>query len=201
MLHQHLNLLDPRLLPQAVPMSATHTLLAAAAVAVGTWTGAWALQNVTTELQGQLGTATTPPVLTEAAGATALAALQQELAQLRAIEAVQQQLQHGLQAGTDGAPGRRSLVFKALSRQAQGSLSITGFKVSAAGDAVDLEGRMADASALPSFLRQLNNEAPFAGLRFAALQISTPAGGDTAAGPQRAAFTLRALPPAAGDAP
>ena len=112
---------------------------------------------------------------------------------LRALEDHQQRVRAALASGAAGAPDGYTPYLKALSRQAQSSLWITGFAVAAEGDAIELEGRMLHASVLPGYLRRLNAEERFNGRPFAQLQLHTPDSGSEAG---FTAFTLRSQPAA-----
>lgn len=198
---QHLNLLDARLLPRALPFSAPQTLLATVAVALITWGGAFALQTLGIDETARLQALAPKPATADPGPTVDLAALQAELQQLQDTDVAQRQLQDGLSLGGGRAQRSRSAVFKALARRANGSLWITGFNVSADGEAIDLEGRMVDASVFPAYLRQINQEPPFAGRPFAQLQISTVESTDADAGPRLTAFALRSQPAETGDRP
>jgi len=193
---QHLNLLDARLLPRAVPCSAAQALAAMAAVALGSAAAAYGLQHAAS---GEHPPSAAGPAPALAASPLAeLAAMQAELKQLREFEAAQQRVGAALRSHVGATQTDYSAVFQALARQAGGPLWITGFAVSAGGDAFELDGRMLDSAALPPYLRRLNQEPPFAGRPFAQLQLSTV--DDTAAGEpgtQVTAFALRSQPPAA----
>ncbi len=187
---QHLNLLDARLLPRAVPLSAAQALAAMAAVALGSAAAAYGLQHAAS------GARPTPPAMPSPALAASpladLAAMQAELLQLREFEAAQQRVGAALRNHVGTARIDYSDVFQALARQAGGPLWITGFAVSADGEAFELDGRMLDPAALPPYLRRLNQEPPFAGRPFAQLQLSTVDGADAGdPGAQVTAFALR----------
>ena len=190
---QHLNLLDPRLVPRAVPCSAAQALAAMAVVALGSGATAFGLQHVADQERGQRA-AVPAPALAASAPAE-LAAMQAELTQLREFEAAQQRVVAALRNHVGATQPDYSAVFEALARHAGGALWITGFAVSAGGDAVELDGRMLDAAALPPYLRRLNQEPPFAGRPFAQLQLSTVESTEGAdAGTRVTAFALRSQP-------
>lgn len=118
-------------------------------------------------------------------------ALASELSQLRTQEATQLQLGTALQRimGADASPAY-SAYFDALSRQADGSLWLTGFSVSADGDALEIRGRADQAVSLPVYLMRLRQEAVFQRRHFAQLQV----GSVSAEGEKQAAvneFVLR----------
>ena len=187
---QQINLLDPALQPQRDWLDAGHGL---ALVGLILCTSA----AVSAALQWQARTAPAlpaalPSLPAVAAAASAPGELQAELQRLRALEQHQQRVRAALASGAAGAPDGYAPYLKALSRQAQGSLWITGFAVAAEGDAIELEGRMLDAAVLPGYLRQLNAEERFNGRPFAQLQLRTL---DEGTGAGHTEFVLRSLPP------
>jgi hypothetical protein len=187
---QQLNLLDAALQPQRDWLDAGHGLALLALILC-------ASAALSAALQWQAGRAvpvpTALPALPAAATANAAAELQAELERLRALEQHQQRVRAALASGAAGAPDGYTPYLKALSRQAQGSLWITGFAVAAEGDAIELEGQMLDAAVLPGYLRQLNAEERFNGRPFAQLQLRTLDEGTNAGHTE---FVLRSLPPA-----
>ena len=193
---QHLNLLDARLLPRAVPFSAAQALAAMAAVALGSGGAAYGLQHAAAHVQSRQPTVPAPALA--AIAPADLAAMQAELKQLRDFEAAQQRVGAALRSHVGASQPDYSAVFQALARQSGGPLWITGFAVSAGGDGFELDGRMLDPAALPPYLRRLNREPPFAGRPFAQLQLSTVEGADDAdPGTRVTAFALRSQPLAA----
>jgi hypothetical protein len=187
---QQINLLDPALQPRRDWLDAGHGL-----ALVGLILCASAVLSAA--LQWQAGHAVAlPAALPAPPAATAASAageLQAELQRLRALEQHQQRVRAALASGAAGAPDGYTPYLKALSRQAQGSLWITGFAVAAEGDAIELEGQMLDAAVLPGYLRQLNAEERFNGRPFAQLQLRTLDEGTNAGHTE---FVLRSLPPA-----
>jgi hypothetical protein len=187
---QQINLLDPALQPRADALGASRGLMFVAAVFVGSAGLAAGLQWQATRLQAGL-----PPVADSAAApaspaSAAHAAALGELQRLRALDQQQAQLRGALDSGAAGSAQGYTPYLRALSRQAQGTLWLTGFSVAAEGDAVELEGRMTDPSLLPAYLKRLNAEPRFHGRPFAELRIrSLDAGADGGAGHSQ--FTLR----------
>jgi hypothetical protein len=186
---QQINLLDPVLQPRRDWLDAGHGLALVALILC-------ASAALSAALQWQAGHAAalpaTLPSLPSAAAASAPGELLAELQRLRALDQHQQRVRAALASGAAGAPDGYTPYLKALSRQAQGSLWITGFAVAAEGDAIELEGQMLDAAVLPGYLRQLNAEERFAGRPFAQLQLRTL---DESAGAGRTEFVLRSSPP------
>ena len=186
---QQINLLDPALLPQRQWLGASHGLALVGLVLVGCAALSGLLQWQARRTTALPAAPLAAPVV--AAAASAPAALQAEIQRLRALEDHQQRVRAALASGAAGAPDGYTPYLKALSRQAQSSLWITGFAVAAEGDAIELEGRMLDASVLPGYLRRLNAEERCNGRPFAQLQLHTPDSGSEAG---FTAFTLRSQP-------
>jgi hypothetical protein len=187
---QQINLLDPALQPRRDWLDAAHGLSLLGLILCTS-------AALSATLQWQAGRAinlpAALPVLPTAAAASAPGELQLELQRLRAREQHQQRVRAALASGAAGAPDGYTPYLKALSRQARGSLWITGFAVAAEGDAIELEGQMLDAAVLPGYLRQLNAEERFNGRPFAQLQLRTL---DEGANAGHTEFVLRSSPPA-----
>jgi Tfp pilus assembly protein PilN len=121
---------------------------------------------------------------------------QAELERLRQLDAAQRRVRDALEAQAGSGTQGYTPYFTALSRQAQPTLWITGFSVSADGQGLELQGRMTDPAVLPGYLRKLNGEAQFKGRSFAQLSLKTAeAGADAPAGFTE--FQLRSQPAAA----
>lgn len=104
----------------------------------------------------------------------------QEVERLRQIAAAQQRVQQAL-AGAPEAGAQPSDYLLAFARQAQPSVWLTGFSLTGVDRALEIRGRLLDASVLPEYLRRLNAEPRFKGHSFAQLEIrSTPGPGETA---------------------
>ena len=119
-----------------------------------------------------------------------------ELNRLRGVEQALSRVQLALQRDTGGPnPARYVDYFHALARHTHAALWITGFAVSADGRALELKGRMLDASALPDYLARLNAEPVFKGRRFEQLSVTTvpreTGGGNTDAPALTTEFVLR----------
>ena len=187
---QQINLLDPALQPRRDWLDASHGLSLLGLILCTS-------AALSATLQWQAGRAVNLPAalpaLPTAAAASAPGELQVELQRLRALEQHQQRVRAALASGAAGAPDGYTPYLKALSRQAKGSLWITGFAVAAEGDAIELEGQMLDAAVLPGYLRQLNAEERFNGRPFAQLQLRTL---DEGANAGHTEFVLRSSPPA-----
>ena len=174
---QQLNLLDARFAPQPRRGSARQGLLAMALVlalsAAGTqmlrWSAGRALAE-SRELESQMAALKTQR---QALGAASKLAPEAELAQLRLLEAGHRRIATALDAGAAGAREGHADYLEALARRASGSLWITGFSVAEDGGAIELTGRMADASVLTDYLRSLNAEPRFKGRPFEQLSLKS----------------------------
>ena len=174
---QQLNLLDARFSPQPQRWSARQGLLGMAVVlvlcAAATQTLRWSTGQALAEsraLDQQLA-----PLKAQrlALGAAAKLAPEAELAQLRLLEAGHRRIAGALDAGAAGAREGHADYLEALARRASPALWITGFAVSEDGSAIELSGRMADASVLTDYLRSLNAEPRFKGRPFAQLSLKS----------------------------
>jgi Tfp pilus assembly protein PilN len=134
---------------------------------------------------------------TQQAGTPTAQAL--ELQQLRALDAGQRHLRSLLDSGAAGQRSGHAAYLVALARQSQPAVWLTGFKISAEGDALELQGRLLDAAALPDYLRHLNAEPQFKGRQFAQLQLRRVDASADGQGGGYSEFTLRSL--AGGSAP
>lgn len=102
----------------------------------------------------------------------------QEVERLRQMAAAQLRVQQAL-AGAPEAGAQPSDYLLAFARQAQASVWLTGFSLTGADRALEIRGRMLDASVLPDYLRRLNAEPRFKGRSFAQLEIrATPLPGE-----------------------
>lgn len=122
------------------------------------------------------------------------ATLQHELQQLRALDAGQRRLRSLIDSGAAGRRNGHAAYLLALARQSQPAVWLTGFRISAEGDALELQGRMLDAAALPDYLRRLNAEAQFKGRQFAQLQLKRVDASADGQGGGYSEFTLRSQP-------
>ncbi|MFO1219351.1 MAG: hypothetical protein U1E89_13365 [Burkholderiaceae bacterium] len=185
---QQINLFVPELRPPRRVATAAQALALAAFVAVGgalaagvlRWQAAdeaqrsQALQQQASQLQAQLATR---PAEAPAARVSA-----QEIERLRQIVAAQQRVTQALDGGAPNAAVPSDYLL-ALARQAHASVWLTGFELSADERAIEIRGRMLDASVLPAYLGRLNAEPRFKGRSFAQLEIRPPAPGADAAAP------------------
>ena len=174
---QQLNLLDARFSPQPRRYSARQGLLAMAMAlflsAVATQTLRWATGRALAEnlaLQHQIAPL---KAQRQTLGVAENLAPETELAQLRRLEAGHRRIAAALDAGVAGAREGHADYLEALARRASAALWITGFAVTEDGAAIELTGRMADASVLTDYLRSLNAEPRFKGRPFAQLSLKS----------------------------
>ena len=172
---QQLNLLDARFSPQPQRWSARQGLLGMAVVlvlsAAGTQTLRWSTGRALAESRALDHQLAPLKAQRQALGAAAQLAPETELAQLRLLEAGHRRIASALDAGAAGAREGHADYLEALARRASASLWITGFAVTEDGSAIELSGRMADASVLTDYLRSLNAEPRFKGRPFAQLSL------------------------------
>jgi Tfp pilus assembly protein PilN len=98
-------------------------------------------------------------------------AVARELETLRQREASQKHMRDALMGAVSSSSFGYSDFLMALGRQTQPGLWITGLTVRGDGQDMALTGRMTDASALPQYLRRLQQEERFRGRRFAQLEL------------------------------
>lgn len=174
---QQLNLLDARFSPQPQRFSARQGLLAMALVLVfctaGTQTLRWSTGRALADSLALDRQMAPLKAQRQALGAAANLAPEAELAQLRQLEAGHRRIAAALDAGAAGAREGHADYLEALARRASATLWITGFAVTEDGAAIELTGRMADASVLTDYLRSLNAEPRFKGRPFAQLSLKS----------------------------
>lgn len=200
---QQINLYDPALRPQRDAFTAQASLLwalgaavLAVAAAAALHMGTHKLAALPTAAASPVGDAASAPALPQSAAAT-------ELQRLRDFETHQRRVQVAIQDGGLGARTGHAEYLRALARQAQPQVWLTGFSIKPETNALEIDGQTLDPSALPAYLRRLNSEERFKGRPFAHLHIRQPVT-DGAAGTAIAAaetstptypqFTLRSLP-------
>lgn len=110
------------------------------------------------ELQGQIKAMPEDPVVKQ------LAALKQQ-------ETIQRQMREVLRGSGAEATTGYSDYLMALGRQAQGSLWITGLRLTGDGRDLELRGRTTDPAMLPPYLARLHGEERFKGRRFAQMEM------------------------------
>ena len=174
MARQQLNLNDPRFTPRPVPVSARQTALAAGLLLAVLLLGATGLQLVSARASNEARRIDTELVPLRTAllkNAGQRSGPDQELPDLRALEASQRRIRNALQAGIAGSIEGHAGFLAALGRQAPGGVWITGLTVSEDGNALDLEGRMIDTAQFADYLRRLNAEPRFRGRPFGQLSL------------------------------
>lgn len=165
--------------------------LVAVAVAVSVGLHLWGLrqQRLADELEKSVaslgGTSTAP-------GTAPRPRILVELEELRESEQRQRAVKDALTRMSTESVGSYSGYLKALSRQSQGSLWITGLTVQPNGLDVELRGRMTDPRHLPVYLEHLASEQLFRGRRFAQMEIKSLAASEQTAYATLSEFTLRA---------
>ena len=205
-MRQHINLLHAGLFPKREAWRSSHAAWAVGGMAAVALLAALVLRHLATDRTEQA-------LVSE----QALAALQArvaglgdtvrpsrhaaELQRLRAVESGQRQVRAALDSGAAGRTQGYAEYFMALSRQAQPSVWLTAFSVSADGAALELQGRMTDPHRLPDYLRHLNSEPLFKGRTFAQMNlkaVDAAASGGATGNPGPAStvteFALRAVP-------
>ena len=195
---QQINLFDPRFAPQRLPFGSRHALLASlgalALALLASLALQWAARDSVLQAQAleqRLGAQRAPVPAKGQAAADQQAEGGAEISALRQLEASQRRLRAALDAGAAGAREGHADYLVALARQASAALWITGFSVSDNGEAITLEGRMAEPSVLADYLRRLNAEPRFKGRPFAQLNLASVEAGVNGAAQGFTEFVLR----------
>ena len=76
-----------------------------------------------------------------------------------------------LDSGAFGRSTGFSSFMVGFARQARPDLWLTGFRIAAGGDEIEIRGRMLDPTGLPDYVQKLNAVPVFQGRRFAALEM------------------------------
>ena len=217
---QHINLLHAGLLLRREAWRSTQAASAVGAVAALALLATLGLRHMAVDRAEQaraaeLALATLQARITPQGERTAPSRHAAELQRLRAVEAGQRQVHAVLESGAAGRTQGYAEYFKALSRQAQPTVWLTGFSVSADAAALELQGRMTDPHRLPDYLRHLNSEPLFKGRTFAQMSLkavepaasgapgasgASGAFNSTGGGSSITEFTLRAVPAARSSA-
>jgi hypothetical protein len=204
---RHINLYDPGLRRQRHWLTAANLAIAATAMLLllfvwGYWARsetrrleaeAAALADQVSALQKQ-----TVALGAELAGRKPDAKLEQDLVALRALLGNHQEILAMLDRGLGAQTGGYAEYLRGLARQTPGGLWLTGFAVSAGGNAMEIRGRTLEPSLLPEYIRRLNAERAFQGRSFAELQVqaATPPAQRSAAPAAGPAYHEFALVPA-----
>lgn len=199
---QQINLLDATFRRRHEPFGSTAGLVAMAGTVVLSAALTWGLHAMRAQATARAAGAETELAALQArvAGLEPAAPSRQshELARLRSIESGQRRILAALDSGQAGEAQHYSEYLLALSRQAPGTLWLTGFSVAADGRALEVNGRMTDPRQLPEYLRRLNAEPLFKGREFAQLSMKTvepvlPPNEVPRTGPGHTEFVLRAI--------
>ena len=174
-----LNLDPPSQRPRPQPWRASQGLLTAAGALAGAWAlgyglNAWAnhRQQQADALAQALPQQRAQLEARDPGGADAIQRLAAERTRLQNLEADQRRLRAQIDEHMKRGASGYTPYFMALSRQSQPSVWITGFSVAPNNGAIELQGRMTDAAALPTYLQRLNQEGSFKGRQFARLQMA-----------------------------
>lgn len=174
-----LNLDPPSQRPRPQPWRASQGLLAVAGALLGAWALAHGMNTWATYRQQQADALAQALPQQRAqleahdpGGADALQRLAAERDRLQNLDADQRRLRAQIDEHMKRGASGYTPYFMALSRQSQPSVWITGFSVAPNNGAIELQGRMTDAAALPSYLQRLNQEGSFKGRQFARLQLA-----------------------------
>ena len=103
----------------------------------------------------------------------------------RSMIAAREEVIKVLDAGTFGRTTGFSLFMRGFAQQAQSDLWLTGFRIAAGGDEIEIRGRMLDPARLPDYVQGLNTVPVFQGRRFAMLEMR-PVNADEASSAQTA---------------
>lgn len=95
-----------------------------------------------------------------------------EVENAKSMIAARKEVIEVLDSGALGRSTGFSAFMTGFARQAQSDLWLTGFRIMAGGDEIEIRGRMLDASRLPDYVQRLNSVPVFQGRRFAALEMT-----------------------------
>lgn len=175
---QQVNLYQPQFHPVSDPIGASRLVglvLASLLVLGGTWGWSnWRLGEARADA-AQVAAAlearrTELADVARAAGARRPdARLEQDVARAEALHQARTELMALLESGALGTPGGFSGQMRALARQSEDGLWLTGFDLSAGQ--VELQGRALTAERVPAYLRRLGAEKAMEGISFNALRI------------------------------
>lgn len=124
--------------------------------------------------------------------------LSAEIAQSKAMIAARDEVFGVLDSGVFARTGGFSSFMLGFAQQTRADLWLTGFRIAAGGDDIEIHGRTLDPAYLPDYVQGLNAVPVFQGRRFAALEMRQV----TADAPQEdsAALATNALPAASATA-
>ncbi len=94
-----------------------------------------------------------------------------EVESTRSMIAAREEVIKVLDSGTFGRTTGFSSFMRGFAQQAQTDLWLTGFRIAAGGDEIEIHGRMLDPARLPDYVQGLNTVPVFQGRHFAALEM------------------------------
>ena len=98
-------------------------------------------------------------------------ALAAEAESAKAMLAARKEIVTVLDSGQLGNTSGFSAFMSGFARQAQNDLWLTGFKIGAGGEEIEIRGRLLDPARLPAYVQGLSGAPVFQGRRFAALEM------------------------------
>ena len=177
---QQINLYEERLRPRLELATGRNLGIAALvllAVMAGwsLWTGAEANRRseaAAASLKEVLAAQETMKVLTQTVAQRKVSPeLATEVEGAKSTIAARQEVIEVLDSGALGRTSGFSPFMAGFAQQAQSDLWLTGFRITAGGDEIEIRGRMLDPSSLPGYVQRLNTVPAFQGRRFAALEM------------------------------
>lgn len=176
-----INLYHPRFLKQRDLLSLGNVALAVVATyAVLAAAGGWAWQNAAmrqeaaTVAEARLRSARAQ-LEAETKAAAARKPSPQLVADLENAEGLLRrrvEIAGLLESGAVGSMGGFAEFLRGFARQAPEGLWLTGFKIGAGGNDMEIRGSMLNPTALPDYIRRLGAEKVFQGRNFAALTMN-----------------------------
>lgn len=97
--------------------------------------------------------------------------LDNEVESAKSMIAAREEVIKVLDSGAFGRTAGFSSFMRGFALQAQSDLWLTGFRIAAGGDEIEIHGRMLDPTRLPDYVQRLNAVPVFQGRRFAALEM------------------------------
>ena len=177
---QQINLYEERLRPRVELATGRNLGVAALVLFAGMagwsfWEGAEANRRAQAATESLQEVATAQEKVKELSQAVAQRKVAPELvAELDHAKAMIAARDEVIQVLDSGALGRTigfSSFMLGFASQAQSDLWLTGFRIAAGGDEIEIHGRMLNPARLPDYVQRLNAVPVFQGRRFAALEI------------------------------
>ena len=97
--------------------------------------------------------------------------LANEVESAKSMVAAREDVIKVLDSGALGRTAGFSSFMVGFAQQARSDLWLTGFRIAAGGDEIEIHGRMLDPTRLPDYVQRLNAVPVFQGRRFAALEM------------------------------